>query len=289
MRLRSFLPSRALVLTVLYLVSLAGILYLALLGASYYQTPMAERPRNPEYWIFKPGGRLGLVYAASGTAAMMAMHLYSLRKRMRWLRRLGRLGSWLDFHIYLGIFGPLLILLHTSFKFRGIVSISFWSMVVVAVSGLLGRFLYLQLPRTGQGEELSLAEAEAEHLALAKRMQRELGVAPEELVTHSAGQDAGTLRLFWRPPFEPLALRLALGRLRRGRWRRLPKSVRRRLTALTLHEAELRRKLLFWNRLHEVFHYWHVFHRPFALLLYLFLAVHVAVAFSTGYGGSLWR
>lgn len=288
-RLRDLLPSRTFVLTVLYLLSFAGVLYLALRGASYYLTPLAERPRHPEYWIFKPGGRLGLVYAATGTGAMLAMHLYSLRKRLSWLRRLGNLGGWLDFHIYLGILGPLLILLHTSFKFRGIVSISFWSMVVVAVSGLVGRFLYLQLPRTGQGEELSLAEAEAEHRALAERLHREFGVGSDELAGATAGRSTGTLRLLWRLLVEPLTLRLSLARRRRGPWRRFPRAVRRRLTAIALHEAELRRRLLFWDRLHELFHYWHVFHRPFALLLYLFLAIHVAVAISTGYGGSWWR
>ena len=51
-----------------------------------------------------------------------------------------------------------MILFHTSFKFGGIVSISFWSMVAVVASGVIGRFIYLQIPRTMQGRELSLNE-----------------------------------------------------------------------------------------------------------------------------------
>ena len=54
--------------------------------------------------------------------------------------------------------GPILVLFHTAFKFGGIVSISFWSMVAVFLSGIIGRFIYIQIPRTIEGRELSLSE-----------------------------------------------------------------------------------------------------------------------------------
>jgi hypothetical protein len=48
-------------------------------------------------------------------------------------------------------------------------------------------------------------------------------------------------------------------------------------------KALVRRRILLWDRAHELFHYWHVMHKPFALVMYLFMVVHVAVAVMTGY------
>lgn len=178
----------------LYAFSLAFVLRLALDGLPYYTTPLAERPRHELYWTLKPGGSRGLVYGVTGTAMMLLMLLYSLRKRARFLRRWGPVRVWLDLHIYLGVMGPLLVILHTSFKVQGLVALSFWSMIAVAASGVLGRYLYSQVLRHRSGEAL-------------ERFQR-------------------------------------------------------------------------------LFHYWHVFHKPFAVVMYLFMIVHVAVAWMTGYA---WR
>ena len=82
---------------------------------------------------------------------------YMARKRYRFLSRMG-LKHWLEFHIFLCTLGPYLVLFHTAFKFGGLVAISFWSMVAVFLSGVIGRFIYLQIPRSIEGRELSLNE-----------------------------------------------------------------------------------------------------------------------------------
>ena len=64
-----------------------------------------------------------------------------------------------------------------------------------------------------------------------------------------------------------------------GASRRLPEFER-----VALQKALLHRRILLWDRLHELFHYWHVFHKPFAVVMYLFMIVHIAVAVMTGYG-----
>ena len=51
--------------------------------------------------------------------------------------------------------GPVLVTLHTAFKFNGIVSIAYWSMVLVVLSGFVGRYLYVRVPKTLRGTELS--------------------------------------------------------------------------------------------------------------------------------------
>jgi hypothetical protein len=50
----------------------------------------------------------------------------------------------------------------------------------------------------------------------------------------------------------------------------------------------VRRRIVLWDALHRVFHHWHVLHKPFAVVMYLFVLVHVIVASLTGYGLS-WR
>ena len=118
-------------LLLLYLAALAIVGYFAWRGAPYYWTPLAERPRHSLYWDLKPGGRLGLRFGVAGAGMMFLMLGYSLRKRLTPLRRAGRLSTRLDLHIYLGVCGPLLAVLHSSFKVQGLVAIAFWSMVML--------------------------------------------------------------------------------------------------------------------------------------------------------------
>ncbi|MBZ0114251.1 MAG: hypothetical protein K8J08_17445 [Thermoanaerobaculia bacterium] len=236
----------------------------------------------------KPGGESGIVFGLVGTMMMIVMLLYSLRKRFRPLRHLGPIGVWLDYHILLGVLGPLFVLLHSSFKVGGLVALSFWSMVAVALSGILGRFIYRQIPRSSAGDELTLAEVEAEDRELSGRLSAELGLSTEEIsaldvVALEHIPDGSALALLGSLLVGPFLLRRRLRRLWReqsGHDRRF----RRDFQNLTERKAMLHLRLALWERLRRLFHYWHVFHKPFALLMYLFMAVHIGVALMTGYG-----
>jgi hypothetical protein len=103
----------------------------------------------------KPGGIVGHGTGVIGSLMMLLLLLYSIRKRFRFMRGRGDIGYWLNYHIWLGITGPLLVIFHSAFKLHGIIVISFWSMVGVALSGVFGRFLYLQIPRAESGDDLS--------------------------------------------------------------------------------------------------------------------------------------
>ena len=160
-------------LGILYFVSFAAIGWLLLQGASYYLTPLAERAHHYGYWDWKSGGRIGHRLGVVGAGMMVLMLGYSLRKRVRALRRLGPLSRWLDVHIFFGIVGPLLVVLHSAFKVQGLVALSFWSMIAVAASGVFGRYLYLQIPRTRAGEEMNLAALERVDSELTERLRRQ--------------------------------------------------------------------------------------------------------------------
>jgi len=275
-----------------YLIAFAVIGWLLVQGFSYYTTPLAERAHHPGYWVWKSGGRMGHTLGLTGSTMMVLMLGYSLRKRVHLLRYLGPLARWLDIHIFLGIVGPLLVVLHSAFKVQGLVALSFWSMIAVAASGVFGRYLYLQIPRTRAGEEMNLAALERVDAELTERLRRQFRLDDatiERLESIAGGQErnAGLLGTLLRMMTDDL------WRLRRLReFARacpgVPVPVRREFERIVCEKADARRRILLWNRLHDLFHYWHVLHKPFAVVMYLFMVVHVAVALWTGYawGGS---
>lgn len=91
---------------------------------------------------------------------LMTEILYSLRKRSR-SARWGRMSAWLEFHIFTGLVGPFMVLLHTSWKFNGLAGVTTLFTVVIVVSGFVGRYIYTRIPRTLDGLEIegSLSEA----------------------------------------------------------------------------------------------------------------------------------
>jgi hypothetical protein len=276
-------------LPAVYALSLAVVGVLFAQGFDFYRTPVLERAHHDAYWRLKAGGTVGHTLGILGSSMMLLMLLYSLRKRLPLLRRAGPLSRWLDLHIYLGVFGPLLVVLHSTFKVGGLVALSFWSMVLVAASGVVGRYLYLQIPRTRAGEELALAELERLDRELTERLRSRFGLDAAQLAgldeavatRPRTGLVAGLLRIV----VDDLRLRSVLRRFARG-CRHVPPAAFREFEQVVRQKATARRRILLWDRLHELFHYWHVFHKPFAVVMYLFLIVHVAVAIMTGYAWS---
>ena len=147
-----------------YVLLLGSVVLLALVllvynGRPYYRTALEERFYHEDHSHLKPSGVVGHGLGIAGSLLMLVgVGIYMARKRMKRLSRLGKLKHWLEFHIFLCTLGPILVLFHTSFKFGGLVAISFWSMVAVFASGIIGRFIYIQIPRTIEGREMSLRE-----------------------------------------------------------------------------------------------------------------------------------
>src|SRR5512138_1763663 len=84
---------------------------------------------------------------------LMTETLYSLRKRSRSVRW-GRMSHWLQFHIFTGIVGPYMILLHTAWKFNGIAGVTTLLTAVIVLSGFIGRYIFTRIPRTLDGLEI---------------------------------------------------------------------------------------------------------------------------------------
>ena len=275
----------------LYVVSFLVYGYLLYDGISYYAEPFMERPRHEDYRQLRPAGMTGHTYGVIGSAFMIFMLSYSLRKRARFLRNKGRLNRWLDVHIYFGVMGPLLVILHTSFKVQGLVAVSFWSMVAVATSGIFGRYLYLQIPRNLQGEELSMKDLDEERGRFTRRLKEEYKLSDdvikrlEERDAVKISEDVGTLKV--------LAMIVAQDIMRPFKFRHrqrdyadlkgIPAHIRGEVVRLTHKKSLMDRRVLLLNKVQQLFHYWHVIHKPFAIIMYAIMVVHIVVAVWTGY------
>ena len=84
---------------------------------------------------------------------LMTETLYSLRKRTRSVRW-GKMSTWLQLHIFTGLVGPFMVLLHTSWKFNGLAGATTLLTVIIVVSGFIGRYIFTRIPRTLDGLEI---------------------------------------------------------------------------------------------------------------------------------------
>jgi len=101
---------------------------------------------------------------------LMTETLYSLRKRSR-KGRWGNMQSWLQFHIFTGLVGPYMVLLHTSWKFNGLAGAVTLLTVVIVISGFIGRYIYTRIPRSLEGIDLTHSGAQAQAAILARSRQ----------------------------------------------------------------------------------------------------------------------
>ncbi len=99
---------------------------------------------------------------------LMTETLYSLRKRTRTVR-FGRMSLWLRFHIFTGLVGPYMVLLHTSWKFNGLAGVTTLLTVIIVMSGFVGRYIYTRIPRTADGNVIE-GSLSAEALKHARRL-----------------------------------------------------------------------------------------------------------------------
>lgn len=275
--------------TVLGLVWITVATVTAWWGSDYYLTSLPDRAFHSGHDVFAPHALVGHGYGVIGTLMILVGVVgYSARRRWARFSKLGKLKHWLDVHIFLCTLGPFLVLLHTSFKFGGVVSIAFWSMAVVVLSGVFGRYLYAHIPKTVQGQFLSLQavlDRRNELLAgLTDRIAPEVLAEAEGPVPDVTGSPPGLLSGL------VLAFRSDMGRGRRERRVALvlkkagvPSQERGKLMAVLREESRAREQLVLLTPFQRLFHYWHVLHLPLALVMLLILVVHVGIAVAFGY------
>jgi len=249
--------------------------YLIYTGYSYYNTPLEERFYHPRHNWFKPSGLYGQGLGILGTIMItFGVTIYIARKRYNFLSKYIRLKYLLEFHIFLCTLGPILILFHTAFKFGGIVSIAFWSMVAVVLSGVIGRFIYIQIPRTIEGRELSLQEV--------KHMKTDIAVE----LTQKYKLDDHIVDLivsYTNEQNQPGNYQSTRNLRKELKSKNLPKKERDSILKMVKNELSLSRKIGRLETMQRLFKYWHVAHMPFALVMLIIVIIHVGVTLTLGY------
>jgi len=262
------------------------VLYL-LQGWRYYGTPPRVRGYDALHRVLRPSGRLGHPLGIAGSLIMAMTFLYTLRKKWKPLARFGPPSLWLEFHIFCGLFGPALITLHTSFKFNGIVSVSFWSMTLVVLSGFVGRFLFVRIPRTIRGTEVTVPATE-ERVADLKRELADSGLS-ERVLSEIQAFETRSLPAPGRESYLDLVVgevRLQLGLLDLRRTLStsgVPKDLAAAAGEAVSERLLLMRRIAYLRRTKKLFDLWHVLHRPLVYVMFAILVVHVGVTVYFGY------
>ncbi|MBI3773254.1 MAG: hypothetical protein HY272_11215 [Gammaproteobacteria bacterium] len=214
------------------------------------------------YWLGIIGGSL-----------MLLLLLYPLRKRWGAMRKLGAVKHWFRFHMALGVLGPTAILYHSNFQLGALNSnIALSCMLIVASSGLLGRYFYAKIHHGLYGRQATLEELNAALSAQENILLGDSAVATrmsERLARyHSLAQPPSSLA-------QSLARVLALAihtrsdywRIRRGYSRELRRHLADYFSAIR-HVAE-------YSLYTRLFALWHILHLPLFVMMLITGIVHV--------------
>lgn len=268
-------PIHTAYLGIMALIIIATTIYLTYTGYSYYHTPLEERFYHPHYNWFKSSGIYGQGLGVLGTFFIIfGVAIYIARKRYNFMVKYLRLKYLLEFHIFLCVLGPILILFHTAFKFGGIVSIAFWSMVAVVLSGVLGRYIYIQIPRTIEGRELSLNEVKSLKTDLATVLSEKFKLKNTaiQMVVSLTNEDSSKKSKF------------TIGSLRKELQKNnVPRSECIAILKMVKKEKSLSGKIARLQTMQKLLKYWHVLHMPFALIMLVIVIIHIIVTLTLGY------
>ena len=273
------------------IVGLTVTILLALNGYQYYTTSLDQRFFNPNHTALKPSGIWGHGFGIIGTLMMViGVAIYMIRKRGRKFLNFGYLKHWLELHIFLCSLGPVLVLYHTAFKFGGIVSVSFWSMVLVVLSGVVGRFIYVQIPRTIEGHEMGINAINDLRVNLAAKVSEAIDFDQKVmsdfqiLASPERYKKLNFLQAFSFSFNDFIRIKFLMRKIKRIVSKAgLPVVIRKDILHAAKTEIVLSRRIALLRTFHKLFRYWHIVHLPFAITMFVIMLIHVGVTIAFGY------
>jgi hypothetical protein len=251
--------------------------------------------RISQLGLFTAGDDMGYWIGVTGAVMMLLLLLYPLRKHLRFAHRWGNIRFWFWLHVVLGVLGPLLILLHSNFKTSSLnAAVALYAMLLVAGSGVAGRFIFLHINRGLQGEQAGLQDVvrragmdrEDAHsrLAFAPGVEQRLKDFEQREIQPKTGLLSTARAVFWVPVLQWLTYRKCVAELDAL----LPKmAASQRWSKEDLKRRRHRSKKMVDRYLNSVvrvaqysaysflFSLWHVAHIPFVYVLVLTALVHV--------------
>lgn len=211
---------------------------------------------------------------------MALLLIYPLRKRARALRFLGNIRGWFRIHMILGLVGPTAIIVHSNFTFGSLNSTAaLTSMLVVAGSGIIGRFLYARIHRGLYGRKETLRQRIAEIEQVHAKLRFNLDISVEDMLVAYQTRRLDGVMTFWTSfantmtgPFSRQSLRRKL--IRRIELMNGSADAADFSDALQGYLAVLGRAEAF--RFYErMFAAWHFLHLPLFLILVFAAVTHV--------------
>ncbi len=241
-----------------------------------------------------PVSGAGYWLGVAGSVLMLVLLLYPLRKRLRSLRTIGSVTFWFNTHMIFGVLGPVLIMWHANFRLGSInCSVALIIMLVVAISGVFGRYLHSKInisfhERKTQAQEV-VADADelrgflGSEAEIANRMVAQLN-AYAQLSMASRGALIGIILLpliNWRGALIRVRLIghargvIAIEGRRHGRSQRIQRQQLAGVTEFVTQHVAAARNAAAFSIYERLFRLWHIFHLPLFVLLVLVAIVHV--------------
>ncbi|MCP4449794.1 MAG: 4Fe-4S dicluster domain-containing protein [Myxococcales bacterium] len=235
---------------------------------------------------FRAGTDLAVNCGYVGTGLMLLAILYVPLRRAKSFRKIASNTMWFDFHLMSGTMGPAFILLHTGFKLDNWVSAAFWSMVIVFISGVIGRYLYTQVPDLLSGRELE----ELDHQRAMRSLRAEFPHAvaesdailePHKQVAESIAANAGMLRSFLWVMLEDLRRPSRwLQRKRTFSGANISKASGVELARRTGRMMLINRRKVLASRAQLLLHSWKKVHVPFSMIMAAISVFHIYLVFT---------
>lgn len=238
-----------------------------------------------------PERGFGYALGIAGGSMMLLLLLYPARKRVRWLAFIGTVKRWFQAHMLFGVVGPILVLFHSNFSLGATNSnVALWSMIIVAASGLVGRYFYAHIHHGLHGRRATLQEltaasdrlrAQTQSIAFLPELVERLNAAEARLLGSQAPQllrPIVTRWLYWRNVRALRSyVRTALRRAARESAVLAVHAPRLRPTALDYVQRRLlaARRVAELESFERLFSWWHILHLPLFFMLLIAGVVHV--------------
>ena len=231
--------------------------------------------REQRYLVAENG--MGYWLGIIGGLLMLMLLIYPLRKRKPRWRYIGSVKFWFRFHMIMGIGAPVLIIYHSGYQLGSLNGrVAFFSMIIVALSGLVGRYFYRRIHHGLYGETIRFEELYKTDDDWLKKLPEsnpaitELAAALSAIELNITNTHAGENRSYWHY------------RSMRGQLKRLQKSVSQQIPTPEIRQLMLARirslRSICHLGINEVlFSYWHILHFPLFLMLIVSASIHVFV------------
>ena len=245
-------------------------------------------------WRVIPLGRyitpergLGYSLGILGGGLMLLLLLYPARKRLQWLSFMGSVKAWFRLHMVMGIVGPILVLYHANFSLGAANSnVALVCMLIVAGSGLVGRYLYTRIHEGLYGHQSNLTELQQRAARLRQvslsvpflgELLEQLDAEEQRLLQGSARRTPVLRPLYasWASFVARWRLRRSVRRATRGAERPSRKKLRAIARAYILTRITATRRVADYQAYVSLFSWWHVLHLPLFFLLLIAGIVHV--------------